>query len=162
MNKLTYWLKFYTSFKGRATRYDFNIRYMLVALTTSFVIQLLDYFFLGGTSFVALAWSTLIINISFPLSCRRLHDLNCSGWWLLLVGVLLVPATFMIVLWLWLCLAFAKDPFSRAFSPIFSVMSFALIFYLVFSIFLSTKRGTIGPNKYGPDPLQTTTIETQS
>jgi uncharacterized membrane protein YhaH (DUF805 family) len=54
----------------------------------------------------------LLPNIA--VSIRRLHDLDRTGWWFLLV----ITVIGTIVLFVWSCM-----------------------------------RGTIGPNRFGPDPL---------
>ncbi|MBO6784548.1 MAG: DUF805 domain-containing protein [Alphaproteobacteria bacterium] len=57
--------------------------------------------------------AVLIPNIS--IGVRRLHDIDKSGWWLLL---LLIPLIGLIILIIWF-----------------------------------VRRGTEGPNRFGPDPL---------
>lgn len=67
----------------------------------------------------------LIFIGDLTLSVRRLHDLNLSGWWYLPIAVLnILPDIFILNL-----------------------------IELCFYIFLVFKRGTVGENRYGADPL---------
>jgi uncharacterized membrane protein YhaH (DUF805 family) len=52
---------------------------------------------------------------TLALSIRRLHDLDRSGWWFLLIFIPLIGGIWLLV---WFCM-----------------------------------RGTVGPNRFGPDPL---------
>ena len=74
------------------------------------------------------------------LFMRRLHDLNFSGWWF----------------WLWSAVVIF------AFSLIFRgslftswALSGLLLFLVVSEVLLMCIRGTVGPNRFGPDPLAT-------
>ena len=67
----------------------------------------------------------LIFIGDLTLSVRRPHDLNLSGWWYLPIAVLnILPDIFILNL-----------------------------IELCFYIFLVFKRGTVGENRYGADPL---------
>jgi uncharacterized membrane protein YhaH (DUF805 family) len=70
---------------------------------------------LGGLLVVVIALGALVPNLA--LGFRRLHDIDKSAWWLLIV---LIPFIGALVL-----LYFAVQP------------------------------GTVGPNKFGPDPRET-------
>lgn len=73
----------------------------------------------------------MIAGIS--LTIRRLHDLNHSGW-LLLIRLI-------------------------QFIPIPVIIDLAM---LVFELYLLFKKGTDGPNDYGDDPLEIDTFKYQS
>lgn len=151
-------LAFYTSFKGRATRSDFNIRYALVVFVGGVVASIADYVFFGGSEYyLSKIWNVFAIIASLSVTCRRLHDMNYSGWWQLFVHM--VPTAMLVVLFMTVGMAFLTNPLAAGLGGFLAILAI-LIFYLLFFIFLSAKRGTIGPNKYGADPLQTPTIET--
>ena len=78
-------------------------------------------------------FSLLLIS---GLCARRLHDLNRSGWWQI---VLYFPAFFI-----------QLDLMKIEVNDLFFVFCFIII--LRFHIWFLT-RGTVGPNKYGLDPL---------
>ena len=98
-------LQKYVDFNGRASRSEY---WWFVLLTV-------------GTIFIpVIGWILRLILLlpSLAVQVRRLHDMERSAWWLLL----LVP-------------------------PITIIGELVL---LIMSIF----PGTLGPNRYGPDPLQ--------
>ena len=69
--------------------------------------------------------TTIFCNVfAIPVSVRRLHDFDLSGWWYL---AFFLPS-------------FIPD------APIRSVISIALI------VLLGGIDGTCGPNRFGPDP----------
>ena len=85
------------NFSGRATRLEFFY---------SWLFWVLFYFLLNALRFVtfegrgalvlpnSIVYIIVVIIISFPyisLIVRRLHDINRSGWWSLLVLTIIVP-----------------------------------------------------------------------
>jgi uncharacterized membrane protein YhaH (DUF805 family) len=97
----------------------------------------------GGTGVVILnGIVTLLVAASGVLvGIKRLHDRNKSGWWVLLYWV----APFVM-----LSIGFAVGSDTL----VVSVLGFlALAIGLWSLIDLGCLRGTIGQNKYGPDPL---------
>jgi uncharacterized membrane protein YhaH (DUF805 family) len=81
-----------------------------------------------------------LIWIGLALGAKRLHDRNKSAWWLILFY--LVPGILDTI----------GNHLGDIPSLVFSIAAFALsIWGLVELGFL---RGTVGPNQYGPDPLQ--------
>ena len=81
--------------------------------------------------------TTIFCNVfAIPVSVRRLHDFDLSGWWYL---AFFLPS-------------FIPD------APIRSVASIALL------VILGGIDGTCGPNRFGPDPKGRTTccdVETE-
>ena len=145
---------FYTSFKGRATRADFNLRYVLVLLLGSIVAAAVDYIMVGGDimalvngGFASTLFNLLVIVPTFALVARRLQDMNVSGWWQLLAhGVVALAVAIPLALY---------GPLLNGISMIMALSVVAVIaLYLVFWIALSCIRGTHGPNKFGDDPLE--------
>lgn len=147
-------LLFYTSFKGRATRYDFNVLYALVLFAGSIVATIIDLAMAGWDynlatyqAYATFGWNILIILPTLAVTARRLHDVNLSGWWQVL---LYIPAFFAVIYF-----EMNEDNFDQGlFSPteLYGLLA-VLVFYLAMLIFFSTKRGTNGTNKYGHDPL---------
>lgn len=147
-------LRFYFSFDGRATRYDFNIRYALVLFVGSLLASAVDIAIAKGDLQAAMVlphvtflWNILIIPPTLAVMARRLHDVNLSGWWQMPFHALAVFAVFYFEIYE---TDFEQGQFSLSFMVLLLVI---LIAYLVMLVFFSTKRGTIGPNKYGADPL---------
>lgn len=151
-------LTFYFSFKGRVTRYDFNIRYALVAFAGMIVAGLLDFFVINGGVLSSTMmepfsnfWNFLIIVPTFAVICKRLHDMGYSGWWQLLVHGTCV-GTIAIVIMIF-GMAFFMNPLIAGASGLLALGALG-IFYMVFFLALSLKRGTKGPNRFGADPLE--------
>jgi uncharacterized membrane protein YhaH (DUF805 family) len=81
----------------------------------------------------------LVLAASVPIHVKRLHDRGRSGWWLLgFYG--LIALTF-------------PARHSLGLDPMLS-QSVALAVLAWMVIDLGCLRGTSGPNRYGPDPLQ--------
>jgi uncharacterized membrane protein YhaH (DUF805 family) len=117
----------YFNFSGRATRAEHWWWVLFAAL-------------LGIIPFAGFV--TLIPSLA--VGARRLHDINRSGWWLLL-------------LWPWLPLFVAlvagtgKGPWLLWLWPLSVIVS--VIGWIVLIVW-ACMRGDGGPNKYGPDPLR--------
>ena len=90
---------------------------------------------------------------------RRLHDVNKRGWWILL------PMASMLVVMVVLVMAIvATDPyFATSEFPIAAsgqmdgiLIGAALVSFIISIVILVflIKKGTVGPNRFGPDPLQ--------
>jgi uncharacterized membrane protein YhaH (DUF805 family) len=84
----------YFAFNGRATRFEFwsffltAIAIQVVALSTAYVASFPFYLLTGMVLFLPV----------LAVSVRRLHDINRSGWWLLIGPSIGLVA--LIVLWL--------------------------------------------------------------
>jgi uncharacterized membrane protein YhaH (DUF805 family) len=90
--------KKYAVFKGRASRSE----YWWYALFSFLVGLGLDSLQFADSGFVLLSllWALGTIVPSVALACRRLHDVNRSGWWLLIA---LIPVVGWIILLIWYC-----------------------------------------------------------
>ncbi len=114
----------YADFRGRAPRSEywyFELFFGLIMLLTTLIALA------SGTDsgFVlpAIAFFALFLP-HVAVFARRLHDLNKSGWWILLMLLNGIPYVGFLV----------------------------SIGFIVICAF----RGTIGPNRYGEDPLEST------
>jgi uncharacterized membrane protein YhaH (DUF805 family) len=100
MNYYTEVLKKYTVFSGRARRAEFWM-FTLINLIISLVLAGIDAA-LGLTNVFGGIYSLAVLLPSLGVSCRRLHDIDRSGWWLL-IG--LIPLIGWVILIIW----YAKD-----------------------------------------------------
>jgi uncharacterized membrane protein YhaH (DUF805 family) len=106
----------YVRFSGRAARSEYWY-WLLFCILIGIVSVLIDAVLfphsdVGPINTIA---ELIVLLPTLAVSIRRLHDLDRSGWWFLLV---LIPIIGGIWLFVWFCM-----------------------------------RGTIGPNRFGPDPL---------
>jgi uncharacterized membrane protein YhaH (DUF805 family) len=104
----------YVNFTGRAARSEFWY-WALFAALASLAGELIDLALFTSSTFTPIQ---TLVNLALFLpglavSVRRLHDLDRTGWWLLLIFTVIG----IIVLLVWDCM-----------------------------------RGTVGPNRFGPDP----------
>lgn len=88
-----------------------NVPIMLISLLTLVCLKL-----------ELVIQAALILQVTI----RRLHDINLSGWWVLLCAVLFYIEQFYIV----------------------SILG------AIFLLILILKKGTKGPNRFGEDPLE--------
>ena len=121
----------YADFKGRAPRTEFW-RYILVYLVISILLDILGIRLLSTVVGLALLVPTLAITV------RRLHDVGKSGW---LVLIPIVPAFLTLSLFYlsWL---------------LGVVFALATVLCSAYLIYLYVLPGMVGPNQFGPDPLQ--------
>ena len=134
--------------QGRLNRLPYNM-YSFALLAISFVTIFLMSMLQGVASTIepisALVFALLAFIVGMAafigqvtLTIRRLHDLNLSGWYYLFYIILSISP------------AFFYDEENLAMLLIALVFSLASLILPLFVIF---KRGTVGENKYGKDPL---------
>src|SRR3954468_14824563 len=105
----------YVNFSGRAARSEYWYWVLFVVLL-SIVTNIIDAVISSsGIGILSAIVSLALFLPGLAVGIRRLHDLDKSGWWTLLIFIPLVGAIILIV---WAC-----------------------------------TRGTMGPNRFGPDPL---------
>lgn len=90
--------KKYATFDGRAGRAEYWW-FVLFILIGNLVTNGLDSILFGSSiGILAPIWGLAMIVPSIAVGVRRLHDLDKSGWWLLLV---LIPLIGSLVLLFW-------------------------------------------------------------
>ncbi len=95
----------YANFQGRAIRSEYwfwVLFYVLLSAATNVLELLVRHVFLIHGLFI-IAFTLLYLFLLVPnlaVSVRRLHDLDKSGWWLLLA---FVPLVGPIILLVWFC-----------------------------------------------------------
>jgi uncharacterized membrane protein YhaH (DUF805 family) len=103
----------YVNFSGRAIRSEYWW-WILFTVLLAVVASIIDAALGIGILAAIATLGTLLPSLG--LAVRRLHDLDKSGWWVLLA---LIPLIGPIILIVWFC-----------------------------------GRGTVGSNRFGPDPLE--------
>ena len=126
------------TFDGRMPRYVYAIIFLSVHIAKSEVIKFHSHS--ANPKILNFAIGLIIIYLSFYLYSalfRRLHDFNYSGWWAVGYAILaLLPLA---------CLL-AKAPVGYYY--------ISMCIYHVADLYLLLKKGTVGVNKYGIDPLE--------
>jgi uncharacterized membrane protein YhaH (DUF805 family) len=87
--------------------------------------------------------------ISYALSAKRLHDRGRSAWWLLPQFLLI----FLSLTVAFLGLGMAEEDQTRVFAVAAILGIPGLLLSLWLFVELGFLKGTVGPNRYGRDPL---------
>ena len=149
------------SFRGRIGRKTFWLGYILPLLAASFVAGIIDTS-LGlvptGDAMAANAQqigvvgsivSLLSIWPSLAGCIRRLHDRDRSGWW--------IGGFYLLAIAVGLASILAAMAAASGSSGAATVLLFASVLLFGYAIWLIVEtgflRGTMGPNRFGPDPL---------
>jgi uncharacterized membrane protein YhaH (DUF805 family) len=150
----------YFQFSGRARRSEYWF-FALFTLIVTIVLSVADaaLFGYGPTSPTWLNdfFSLITFIPSLSVSVRRLHDVNRSGWWILLtisaliIGVTLYSPYFALE---------AEMPNFFGDAPPVDQVTAGIVLLLAFGLGLllfvwSVISGTDGENRYGPDPKDT-------
>jgi uncharacterized membrane protein YhaH (DUF805 family) len=115
---ISYCFRNYVGFKGRAARseYWYWTLFVYLLLIVAWLIDMTVFGFnTTGVNPMAVLASLATLLPTLAVTARRLHDIDRSGWWALLI--------------------------------------FTVIGYIVL-IYWACLRGTVGANRFGPDPLE--------
>lgn len=92
----------YVTFSGRASRSEFWW-FMLFIIAGNFVLGFIDLMLFGrsadgsAVSILGALFSLAVFLPSIAVGVRRLHDVDRSGWWYLLVLIPLIGGLILIV-----------------------------------------------------------------
>lgn len=95
-------LRQYIDFEGRARRKEYWM-FVLINIVVAFIVSLLDNI-LGladketGTGVLSTLYALAVVLPGIAVSVRRLHDINKSGWWLLISFIPLIGIIWLLVL----------------------------------------------------------------
>lgn len=92
-------LKNYVGFEGRARRKEYWM-FTLFSVIVSIILAIVDAAMASSADSVGvlgLLYSLAVLLPSLAVSVRRLHDIDKSGWWLLIVLVPLIGAIVLLV-----------------------------------------------------------------
>ena len=160
------WTDLLFSFKGRTQRLYFWVTSLVVGVvvgmltsTFQFVAQFhgmgeinpeSNEFEPTGPLSIALFVVALANKwINFALSVKRLHDRDRTGWWLLVLYLVIIVAVLLGVVTLSLPEG-QRQPLEGAAVGVVMATSVLMLWLVIEIGFL---KGTQGPNRYGPDPL---------
>jgi len=138
------WSSLYFSFDGRIGRRTFWIAFLLVA-ALEIACHLLVYRLDDGERLSAIV-SLAFAYPEFAVFAKRGHDRDISPYVVGAFFLLSVVMDFLVVT------GFGGS--LRAPGPLLTVLSLPwLAFALTLLVELGLRRGTVGPNRFGPDPL---------
>jgi uncharacterized membrane protein YhaH (DUF805 family) len=144
----------YFEFGGRSSRYEFwfFVLFMIIAsIVASFIDGLM--FGAGAESFGILSPIVSLVHFipSIAVSVRRLHDIDRTGWWILLAFAPLVVIAVLLGL-----LMLSTEDLMTSRAGLGTSMVIGGLAYLAAAILLIVfycTRGTPGPNRFGPEPV---------
>mgnify|MGYP000879205894 CR=1 FL=1 len=90
----------YANFEGRARRSEywyFVLMNFLISIGFSILIMIANFF-----TYINALYSLAILIPSIAVGVRRLHDINKSGWYWLIIFIPLIG-------WIWLIILFATE-----------------------------------------------------
>ena len=100
-------LKKYATFSGRASRSEFwyfQLFIILIIFASGFLFTIVPNELIAtlGSLIFIISYIAILIP-TYAVACRRLHDINRSGWWL--VPILITSTFFIGSIWLiiWAC-----------------------------------------------------------
>ena len=164
------------SFEGRARRSEYWFFFLFLFIIKVLLLTactMCEMFidpdtatnpFQFGDPVVSLVLDLFIFFLGLSVNVRRLHDIDCSGWMVILLSV--VPMVLSeLYLWYWPSAQTLLD--EGDVSPVFAagILKTVILFMFIELAFIITKivlycrPGTEGPNTYGPDPIKIITTE---
>jgi uncharacterized membrane protein YhaH (DUF805 family) len=151
------WGHFLFGFSGRLNRAKYwlwILIYFIAVAVVSAVIYAINSPMAGGI--VQLVFSIVALISSLAVVTKRLHDRNKSAWWLLIF--VLIPSLLLgagIVASVYGALMTDDTSNLGTLAIVGGALTLAAGAFLIWSfVELACLRGTIGPNRYGPDPLE--------
>jgi uncharacterized membrane protein YhaH (DUF805 family) len=139
-------------FSGRSTTRDVIYLWIVVGLITMAAKPFIDASLPWDAAAIARVGVDVFLTLPFfALYVRRLHDQNRSGWW-----VLALPPMMAVSIYQRLHVTFIiLDPnwpenHSHSWDP-WGLVLLPFVAALIVFMFLP---GTVGPNRYGPDPRE--------
>jgi len=152
-------------FSGRINRAKYwlwILLYLIAAIIVGVVVYVISSPMAGSTpivgNIVQLAFGIAAFVSSLAVMTKRLHDRAKSAWWLLvyvLIPSILLVAGAGMALYGTLSGAMTTGGDLSGMQLIGGILVLACVpFYIWAFVDLLCLRGTIGPNQYGPDPLE--------
>lgn len=145
---------FYFSLSGRISRSQYWLKFLVPAIGIAIILNMLAA---AGSEAFNILHTIFLLLVLWPgiaALVKRIHDRDKSG---ALVWLLYVPMILAIVLTIaTLIAAFADGIGGAAALGVMSAISWGAVVVVGvwFFIEFGCLRGTIGPNRYGPDPVR--------
>jgi uncharacterized membrane protein YhaH (DUF805 family) len=137
------WINLFTSFEGRISRQPFWIGVVTLAILETIVSTVSASLDTDRTAAIV---DLILTYPEFAVAIKRAHDRNTPGW---LVALFFAGS----VVFDLAVLAGLADNATEATTPATVAILLWGLFGLVVLVDLGFRRGTDGPNRFGPDPL---------
>ncbi len=155
--------QFLFSSKGRVSRLQYNVYFMLPFIAFNWLMYILPTWFqhnldlLFKVTIVTTVLSVIVLWSFLAVTNKRFHDRGASGWRQLTYFLISALGGFVFYQVVDLSINAAAMTFSYTVqNPILSKIGLGLIFVpmIIMVIELCALKGTDGPNKYGDDPTE--------
>jgi uncharacterized membrane protein YhaH (DUF805 family) len=140
------WGHLFFGFSGRVNRAKFWIAVLVYAIVT-IIVGVVSYLADESTAVQAIGGIVnLVVFISgLAVGVKRLHDRDKSGWYLLLFYI--VPS---VLIGIALAMTMTMED-SALIAGVLDLIAFSISIWAF--VELGCLRGTVGSNRFGPDPL---------
>ena len=167
--------KKYASFSGRARRKEFWL-FMIAAAILGIIAQIIEgtadlYYLVADIVPVGIITTVLGLALLIPYAAaavRRLHDTNRSWLWLLMLYLPAIVILFLSTI-LPILVNFVTEE-SSLYVAFISIVAISALLYIpmvviqlvgvIWLLVLFMLKGTVGENRFGPDPLVLESDET--
>ncbi|TPE64592.1 DUF805 domain-containing protein [Sandaracinobacter neustonicus] len=150
-------LRKYATFSGRGQRSEywwFYLFTLLASVAATFVDAALFSREWSENGPVGLGVSAAFLVPSLAATSRRLHDANLSGWWMVPPFVVIALSVIFMIMRLRSDVTVIGSPTVLiAIAALAGMGTFGLLLYWLI------RRGTAGPNRFGPDPLKPVQVD---
>lgn len=134
----------YLRLSGRIGRQQFLVKFLLIQVLTCGVA--LAGSFAHGPALLSLLPAALLTWLQVSLVSKRFHDRNLSAWW-----ILAMVAALPVAVVLFATCATVLPGVLGVLCVVPGYAGWAFIIYFVTVLFFA--KGTSGPNRFGPDPI---------
>jgi uncharacterized membrane protein YhaH (DUF805 family) len=160
--------QFYFSPSGRISRSQYWLRFMLPYMVVVFITEIMlaisnkDSGIYIAANVIMTIFYLIVLWPSIAILVKRVHDRNRTGWTILWLFMPAMIFTIMLFVWLGAAIFSAAEGQTVSFSgPLGALGVLVIVLGLVvlginiwFFVEFGCLRGTIGANKYGPDPVR--------
>ncbi len=148
----------YVNFRGRAQRSEFWW-FVLFSIVVSAILSMLASV-ARPLEVLEFIFFLVVLLPSLAVTARRLHDTNRTAWWMLLYLIPILGFTVLVTLFLVVLGMDVLEPWETndvewgILGIIFLIWFLGSIAAWIVLLVFQIMPGTVGPNRYGPDPLR--------
>jgi uncharacterized membrane protein YhaH (DUF805 family) len=148
-------LQFYLSPSGRISRSQYWLRYVVPVIVIGLVLSGMfgtarvigNYGLAGLIETLHKIFALLALWPGIAVLVKRIHDRDKSGW------LVVLPSAMVVLMLLGIVAGFAADSIPAAVTLAVAFGAALVGIAIWFFVEFGCMRGTVGPNRHGPDPL---------